>query len=355
MVSIIWLNYNSRGIIDLVLRSLEAVFELDYPEDRYEVIVVDNGSNDGSFETIKDFVEKRSGARKKIVRLERNLGFTGGNNAGFRARDVDARYVVLLNNDAVPTKDSLRNLVEEMEKRPYLGGAQGVVVHSGTGLIDSAGCYVSEYLLTVHYLSSRPLSDIMRRPLYISYPSGAYSIWRVDAVLKANKAERLFYDELFAYCDDNVLALKIWDSGYKAAAFPYLAAEHKGSATFSKYPLRPALYGIRCLSFLYHVSPISMAKRFVIRSILVKKSLALQMIYPSKLVLGKIWRAWNEGKRLGLRVRDSEGIIDVNKAPLVKFNSIIDKILFLASVRYWYLNLGKKAWRAIEEAYRLEE
>ncbi|PWV36992.1 MAG: hypothetical protein DJ555_04405 [Desulfurococcaceae archaeon] len=41
--------------MDLVLRSLEAVFDLDYPENRYELIVVDNGSSDSSFETIKGF------------------------------------------------------------------------------------------------------------------------------------------------------------------------------------------------------------------------------------------------------------------------------------------------------------
>ncbi len=77
VVSIIWLNYNSRGIIDLALKSLEAVFSLDYPENRYELIIVDNGSSDGSFETIRSFVENRSGARKKIIRLEHNLGFSG--------------------------------------------------------------------------------------------------------------------------------------------------------------------------------------------------------------------------------------------------------------------------------------
>ena len=41
-VSIIWLNYNSRRILDIVLRSLESIVGLDYPEDRYELIVVDN-------------------------------------------------------------------------------------------------------------------------------------------------------------------------------------------------------------------------------------------------------------------------------------------------------------------------
>ena len=56
-VSITWLNYNSSRIIDLVLKSLEAVVNLDYPSDRYELIVIVNGSTDGSFEAVKKYLE----------------------------------------------------------------------------------------------------------------------------------------------------------------------------------------------------------------------------------------------------------------------------------------------------------
>lgn len=51
--SIIWLNFNSMGIIDIVLESLTAVSELDYPSDKYELIVVDNGSTDVSFVKVR--------------------------------------------------------------------------------------------------------------------------------------------------------------------------------------------------------------------------------------------------------------------------------------------------------------
>lgn len=53
-LSIIWVNYNSMDTMDIVLRSLKSVLELEYPD--YEVIVVDNASNDGSFERIRDLV-----------------------------------------------------------------------------------------------------------------------------------------------------------------------------------------------------------------------------------------------------------------------------------------------------------
>ena len=55
-LSIIWVNYNSMDIMDIVLRSLKSILELEYPD--YEVIVVDNASSDGSFERIRDLVKR---------------------------------------------------------------------------------------------------------------------------------------------------------------------------------------------------------------------------------------------------------------------------------------------------------
>ncbi len=55
-LSIIWVNYNSMRIMDIVLRSLKSVLELEYPD--YEVIVVDNASSDRSFERIRDLAKR---------------------------------------------------------------------------------------------------------------------------------------------------------------------------------------------------------------------------------------------------------------------------------------------------------
>ena len=80
--SLIWLNYNSSGFIDIALRSVESVLDLDF--DDYGVIVVDNASGDGSFERIRKFVEGRkpSSVRVKFVRSDANRGYAGGMNLG---------------------------------------------------------------------------------------------------------------------------------------------------------------------------------------------------------------------------------------------------------------------------------
>ena len=89
--SIIWLNHDSSRIMPIILESLESIVNLDYPSDRYELIVVDNGSTDGSFEKIKELLERKS-LRKRIIKLNHNLGFAGGNNIGFKERRKASTY-----------------------------------------------------------------------------------------------------------------------------------------------------------------------------------------------------------------------------------------------------------------------
>lgn len=230
-VSIIWLNYNSSKIMDIALESLEGIADIDYPRDRYELIVVDNGSTDGSLEKIRDFLEKKNTLRKKIIRLNRNIGFTGGNNAGFEARDPDSRYVILLNNDAVPIKDSLANLVEFAEQCGEVGALNGVLLKYKSSLIDSAGFYVDELLLTYGVGEGESYPWILRKPFYISYASGAYALYRVEYVRRC-VGDRLFIDDFFAYGDDNVVGLMLWNCGYTSICIPKVAGYHVGSTTF---------------------------------------------------------------------------------------------------------------------------
>jgi len=232
-VSIIWLNHNSMKILPLVLQSLESIANIDYPDDRFELIVVDNGSTDGSFEKIREFLERKSSLRRKIVKLCYNLGFTGGNNIGFIARDRESRYVLLLNNDAVLFQEGLRVLVEYAEKYSGVAGLQGVVLKYGSKLIDTAGGYVDE-LLQAHVLGSNQVYPwILRKPIYVTYVDGCCSLYRVESLLKCTSG-KLFIDEFFGYGDDNVLGLMLWSCGYKLVAIPEIIASHARGLTFGR-------------------------------------------------------------------------------------------------------------------------
>ena len=235
-VSILWVNYNSMGIIDVVKKSLDGIKDLDYP--RYEVIIVDNGSTDGSFEAIKSHVE-RVGLKARIVRLSRNLGFTGGNNVAYRLASRESKYIVLLNNDAVPYPESLREMVEFLESMPSVAAVQGVIYRYGSRDIDTAGNYLTE-LLTVYMAKMRP-----SKPMPITYADGAYCVIKRSALIRAGLVDRLFPWEVFAYFDDVYLGLKLWNSSFKVYTLPVDVATHVRGGTFGKIKWWQLYYWLR--------------------------------------------------------------------------------------------------------------
>ena len=113
-VAIIVLNWN--GLTD-TLECLESLASLDYPA--YEVVVVDNGSTDGSPDAIRERFTDVT-----VVENGENLGFTGGNNVGLRrALEQGADYALLLNNDTEVAPDFVRLLVRAAEADAGIGVA----------------------------------------------------------------------------------------------------------------------------------------------------------------------------------------------------------------------------------------
>ena len=359
-VSIIWLNYNSSKIIDIVLKSLESIADLDYPSDRYELIVIDNGSTDKSFERIKNFLDKKNNLRKKIIRLEKNLGFTGGNNIGFRARDLDSKYIVLLNNDAIPFDYSLKELVEYAEMRNDIGGIQGVIVNLDNGRVDTAGDMLTEFLIGAQIYHGRDPMNIknIKKAFYVTYADGAYSLYRIESIKKATGFQnKIFYDEMFAYFDDNILGLQLWNSNFKIISIPKIVALHRRSSSFGKIsPLKLYLIirgfcalneitntrfklFIRNINILYNIIGGALAMPLVsklIENYGDKKNLFTR----SKDFIKAIYLGYICGIKWGKnKLKEMNKPIDIYKAPLIKSSP---KILIP-----WFLGLGSAFGRRI--------
>jgi GT2 family glycosyltransferase len=313
-ISIIWLNYNSMKILPLVLQSLESVASVDCPSDRFELIIVDNGSTDGSFEKVREFVERRSGLRKKIIKLDRNLGFTGGNNIGFMARDRESKYVLLLNNDAVLLQHGLKVLVEYAEGFERLGGLQGVVLRYGTRIIDSTGGFLDE-LLRPHRLGAGYEHPwVLRRPVYVTYVDGVAALFRVESVLRC-VGNKLFVDELFAYYDDSSLCLLLWGCGYPSISVPEAVAYHARSSTFKgmsfSYIYLPARN--RIASML-----VSNSRHKQVLLLYMLRNVATSLLGSGSEVSKALARAFVDGVRLGRILRRKGLFIDLYKAPIIR-------------------------------------
>lgn len=130
LVSVLVVNYNGRRYLEPCLRSLE---NQALPRHQFEIILVDNGSSDGSAALVRTHF-----AGVRVLELSANQGFAGGNLAGLQ--QARGRYVALLNNDATADPNWLTSMVAEMERGPAIGGVAAKVVFAhDPGTINSAG------------------------------------------------------------------------------------------------------------------------------------------------------------------------------------------------------------------------
>ena len=232
-VSLIWLNYNGMRIKDVMLASLNSLLTVDYPS--VELIIVDNSSNDGSKELIDSVLnaqELRDGFIVKRLFLDKNYGFTKANNLAYAIRDPASKYVGLVNNDFVLAKDSLRRLVEYTEHHSDIGAVQGVHVNIDNKTINNAGSIFSNLLVSFPLFLNYP-KDSLRFPIKVSYTCGCYSLYRISSLEFMGLRDKLFNERFFAYFDDYVLGLMLWNYGFKSVVIPFITGSHMGSATFS--------------------------------------------------------------------------------------------------------------------------
>lgn len=113
-ISVIVLTYNNLKLNKLCTETL--LSKTAYPN--YELILVDNASVDGTRDWLKE-LDAQNVENVTVILNEDNLGFAGGNNVGIQAASGD--YIVLLNNDTVPTRGWLTAMAKHLQNDSHLG------------------------------------------------------------------------------------------------------------------------------------------------------------------------------------------------------------------------------------------
>jgi GT2 family glycosyltransferase len=316
MVSILWINYNSMHIINIIKESLNSLIHLEYPS--YEIIVVDNGSIDGSREAIEEHLKFVGSMQKvKFIKLKRNLGFTGGVNAAYRLRNAESKYVAIVNNDAIPYPDYLRKLVFFMERHDDVGAVQGIVLKmSDTSKIDSAGMFIDD-TINVYSPFSGKYADILCKPIYVSYVEGTMPLYRVDSIKRSLKDNNTMYITAgFAYyLEDVFLSLMFWNQGYRCVVLPVITGEHYREATTKKFASQIGLsyYALRNrIALLYMTN--SKKKKKVFLKYLRRLFISKGNFQKRKIILNALL----DGIHLGKELIRKYGIIDIYKAKLFR-------------------------------------
>lgn len=218
-VAVVVPNWNGA---DSLAACLDSLLAQSVPA---RVIVVENGSTDGSIKLL----EKYPGV--EVISHDTNKGFAGGVNAGFRQAIEDGlKYVATLNNDAVADKDWLKNLLAVLDKNPQVGIVTSKLLTADGKRLDSTGDYLSVWGLP--YPRGRGESDIDKYDIDtdIFGASGGASLYRVKTLEEVG----LFDEDFFAYYEDVDLSFRAQLAGWKVRYQPAAIAYHQIGATSSK-------------------------------------------------------------------------------------------------------------------------
>jgi GT2 family glycosyltransferase len=232
-ISVIVLTYNGRQWLGPCLESLLA--QRDVPE--YEVLVVDNGSTDGTLAYLAE-----SFPSVRTIDNGRNLGFAAGNNAGARA----ARGAVLafVNNDTVPAPDWLSRLYTALIDRTLVSSrlvslSEPVVIDSaGDGYLRAGGAYK-------HGHGAAPEAFLKSREVF-GVCGAAFMIHR-----PAFDALNGFDESLFMVYEDVDLSYRARLAGYKCWYAADAVVRHAGSGTLGTLSAMAVYYGQRNLEWVW--------------------------------------------------------------------------------------------------------
>ncbi len=262
-VAIIILNWNGwRDTIEC----LESVYQIKYPD--YNVIVVDNGSEDESIQMLKDYCEGKIEVNSNflkyelnnkpikmieytkiesetkyneefgtfcyegqliIIRCEKNYGFSEGNNIAMRyaLRILNPSYVLLLNNDVVVDSKFLEELIKVGESDKSIGiVGPTVYYYSKRNRIQSAGVKLHWNTAKQNVLRSNEIESIVD----VDYVAGCALLAKTELI------ERIGYLDpyYFAYWEETDWCIRANKAGYRVICIPKSKIWHKGLSSSAK-------------------------------------------------------------------------------------------------------------------------
>lgn len=220
VVSVVLVNF--RGTDD-TLAAIEGLGAIEWPADRLEIIVVENGSGDDSFERLT-----AAGTAAHIVRAPGNLGFAGGSNFG--VRHSTGEYVAFLNNDARPDPGWIAAAVEAFESSPRIGAVASRVLDWDGDLVDFVDAGLTWYGMGYKpYTGEKPPpSESLARDVLFGTGSAMF-------VRRAAFDALGGFDEgYFMFFEDVDLGWRLNLAGWRYRYQPKSLAFHRHHASMSK-------------------------------------------------------------------------------------------------------------------------
>lgn len=230
-VAIIVLNYKG---IENTLSCLDSLRRVKSGSFKIEIIVVDNGSNDGSKEALQNLQDIH------LIALEKNLGYSGGNNVGIKeAIKRGSQYILVLNNDTLVDPNFLIELVNGAKKgdiiSPKIYFAKGFEFHKnrykksdlGKVIWYAGGKIDWENVMGIHIGVDEVDNGQFSKSMEIDYATGACTFVKREVFEKIG-----FFDEkYFLYLEDMDFCVRAKRAGFKIVFEPRAIIWHKNASS----------------------------------------------------------------------------------------------------------------------------
>jgi len=239
-ISIIMPNWNGR---DYTLRCLDSIAAVDYPLDRIEIIIADNGSTDGSVEAIRSKFSElhRFGFRRLVlITIGYNAGAPAAYNRCLDELSQDSDIVLKIDNDTLLEHSALSEI------------ADGFCSHASVGIVGARMVSYSDPEMLIHgpgFLHPLTLAAYFENenqdvPRLCDFVNGAGMAIRAGLI---RKYRLRFAEEYFLYWDDTDFCASVKQLGYQVLYWPRAIVRHAISASAGKTTMNPrrAYYYLR--------------------------------------------------------------------------------------------------------------
>lgn len=308
-ISLIIVTWNGRQYLRCLLRSIEKALS---HYSNVELIFVDNSSTDGTPTIIEEYGQP-SCVRFKLIQLRKNLGFSGGNNAGITYSRGD--LICLLNQDTYLDERALAEIAHFFHKRPDVGVAQcALLQYRKPSLLDSCGDIISGIGLGIIGCFGEKLSSVrnkLREGREINLARGAALIVR-RSILERSKLIYGAYLPTYLIAggyEDWFISIFARSLGYKVVILPSCRILHDSLSPRKHDPY--ILYNALSL-FTELRAPLRMFLGRILVSLL---ALMVTRANPIKLVLSIVTFMRNLRKRIRTRYI-LENLIEKNDVTL---------------------------------------
>lgn len=231
-LSVIIVSFNTKGLLKDCLSSIFS----QTSGVNFEVLVVDNGSTDGSVEMVKELIKK-----KKLIKLienKKNLGFAKANNQALR--QAQGEYVLLLNSDTALRNNPCLRLIRFAEKHPQAGVIGSRLLNKdGSAQPSTAPFFILSKVFLWLTTGDRFLYSSPRKPCQVDWVMGAALMIKKEVIDKVGSLDEKF----FMYMEEQEFCFRIKKAGWQVWFYPEAEIFHliRGSSPAGK---QKAIWGI---------------------------------------------------------------------------------------------------------------